>query len=103
MLSTIREATVDDLPALQRLIRSAGHRDEDLIATPARHVLVLDTGRELGGLAIVKLDPPHAHLETLAMAPRYCGGSAERRLLGVARALCEAFGCSDLDVRTRSA
>ena len=103
MFSTIREATVDDLPALQRLIRSAADPDEDLIASAERHVLVLDTGDELGGLAIVKLEPPHAHLEALVMAPRYCGRTAERRLLGVARALCEAFGCIDLDVRKRIA
>jgi N-acetylglutamate synthase-like GNAT family acetyltransferase len=106
---TIRTATPDDVPALQRLIQSGRDSievDQDLLTTITgrRHTLVLDAGEgKLAAVAVVTLEPPRAHLEILAIADEYRGHGLEDRMIGVAEALCDAFGCATLDVEHRAA
>lgn len=103
--NTIRLATGDDLAAMQRLIADDAASALDLRSTTSdgghRYVLVLDDDR--GGLAaaaIVALGESEATLELLAVDPAHRETGIEKRLLGVAEALCEAFGCERLVVPT---
>lgn len=103
--NTIRLATEDDVTAVQRLIADDAASDLDLRSTTTdgghRYVLVLDDDR--GGLAaaaIVALDASEAKLELLAVDPAHRETGIEKRMLGVAEALCEAFGCERLVVPT---
>lgn len=76
----------------------------DATTTRRRYVLVLDA--PFGGLAaatIVALAPPQAHLEVLVIDDRCASPALEARLIGVAEALAQAFGCGSLDVRRHAA
>jgi hypothetical protein len=105
---TIRVATCADRPELERLLerplRSEHDAAKSATASARRYQLVVDAPS--GGLcaaAIVALAPPHAHLEALAIDERYACHELEARLIGVAGALAEAFGCASLDVPGRMA
>jgi hypothetical protein len=107
-VETLRIARMADLAELQRLgLFSAGEEFEatnQSTMTCRRYVLVVDGAS--GGLAaatIVALEPPQAHLEALAMDDRSGSPALEARLIGVADALAQAFGCRSLDVRRRRA
>lgn len=108
---TIREATEEDLGAIERLVRTqpdgADHCCEQL-AQPRhagrRHLLVLDAPD--GGVAasaLVQIEGHRGHLVMLAVAKRFEGRGLEDRLIGVAEALCTAFGADTLDVPARDA
>lgn len=65
-----------------------------------RYLLVLDGEHgELAAAASVILDKGRGHLGFLAIAPGSEGEHLEDRMIGVAEALCSAFGCDTLDVR----
>lgn len=95
---TVRIATSEDVPAVQALAAKQDSRELTTIAGE-RYTLVLDAPD--GGLAAaaqVTLEKPRGHLRMLAFAKRWAGEALEARMIAVARALCEAFGCDSLDV-----
>lgn len=96
MPRTIRLATPEDLPRIQELVTG----DVDLRTIPAhRYLLVLDDEHgELAATASVTLEDGRGHLGFLAIAPGSEGEHLEDRMIGVAEALCTAFGCHTLDV-----
>jgi GNAT superfamily N-acetyltransferase len=102
--STIRLGTSADAVAIQKLLRTSGDgngRDLTAITTVSgrRYLLVLDApDGELAAAAQVTLDNERGHLGLLAIAERFHGIGLEHRLLAVAEALCDAFGCEGLDV-----
>lgn len=68
-------------------------------ASGRRHLLVLDASE--GGLAaaaLVDIDGLRGHLVMLAVAQDFEGRGLEDRMIGVAEALCKAFGADTLDV-----
>jgi N-acetylglutamate synthase-like GNAT family acetyltransferase len=109
---TIREATAADLDAVELLLRaqpSGFARRREQINAPRvagrRHLLVLDApdGEGLAAAALVDIDDHRGHLVLLAVARRFEGAKVEDRMIGVAEALCKAFGADTLDVPTRDA
>ncbi|HSN26162.1 MAG TPA: hypothetical protein VLT45_07745 [Kofleriaceae bacterium] len=65
-----------------------------------RYLLVLDNeDGSLAAAASVTLQDGRGHLGFLAIAPGSEGEHLEDRMIGVAEALCSAFGCDTLDVR----
>ena len=108
--STIRAATRDDLPAIERLLAAqptARRQTAESLAAPppGHHVLVLDA--PTGGLAacaLLALEGDRGHLMLLAIARAYEGTGLEDRMIGVIDAICAAFGVHTLDVvRQRAA
>ena len=99
---TIRSAANDDLPRAIELLREHGiHVPRDLDQhPPGRHVLVLDDGGELLAVAVLQIAAGHGHLVALAMS--HAERALEDRMIGVAEALCDAFG-ADLDIGVRAA
>jgi ribosomal protein S18 acetylase RimI-like enzyme len=100
IMHTVRLATPEDYPRIRAL---AGDQEVSR-ATGHRFVLVLDDGA--GGLAAaaaVTLDKGRGHLGFLAIAPGFEGERLEDRMIGIAEAMCEAFGCATLDVPRRRA
>ena len=108
---TIREATANDLDAVERLLRtqpSGFTRHSEQVGLPReagrRHLLVLDAPE--GGLAaaaLVHIEAGRGPLVMLAVAKPFEGRGLEDRMIGVAEALCSAFGADTLDVPARDA
>lgn len=104
--TTIRLATDEDLPAVQRLIETDGelHGALDLRTLSTknghRYALVLDhpDGSGLAAAAVITLAEEEATLGLLAVADRFRHQGIEDRMIGVAEALCDAFGCDRLVV-----
>lgn len=73
--------------------------------TPGRrHLLVLDApDGGLAAAALVDIDGDRGHLGMLAVAKKFEGCGLEDRMIGVAEALCSAFGARTLDVPARDA
>lgn len=96
MRSTIRLASREDHSRIRRLVPG----DQDLSTVPGRrYVLVLDApDAQLAATAAVTLEGGRGHLCFLAIAAPYEGERLEDRMIGVAEALCAAFGCDTLDV-----
>ena len=110
--STIREATPEDLDAIQRLLgtQPAGSRRPEQVALDQapgrRHFLVLDPpdgGPGLAAAAVLQIEGHRGHLVMLAVAKQFEGCGLEDRMIGVAEALCSAFGADTLDVPARAA
>jgi GNAT superfamily N-acetyltransferase len=105
--STIRIGTTADVPAVQRLIRDRSDgENKELPSLPTipghRYLLVLDAPD--GGLAAaaqVTLEGERGHLGLLIVDQQFQGEGLEHRLIGVAEALCDAFGCESLDIPAR--
>jgi N-acetylglutamate synthase-like GNAT family acetyltransferase len=97
MRPTIRLATSEDLPRIRQLVPGA----QDLTTVPGRrYVLVLDEPR--GGIAAaagLTLERGRGHLGFLAINPDAEGERLEDRMIAVAEAVAEAFGCDTLDVK----
>lgn len=108
---TIREATADDLDAVEQLLRAQPsgfeHRSEEVAlprASGRRHLLILDApDGGLAAAALVDIDGARGHLVMLAVAQGFEGHGLEDRLIGVSEALCKAFGADTLDVPVRDA
>lgn len=104
MTSTIRLATPNDAEAIAELLNdpAVGERLTNLLVTAPgqRYALVLDEDDgSLAAAAVITLDAAHhGHLELLAVSPRHAEDPIERRMVGVAQALCAAFGCTAPDV-----
>jgi ribosomal protein S18 acetylase RimI-like enzyme len=114
MTGTIRSAAPADAGALTRLFVAAGDAHAPLAiagiaGSLARgQLLVLDIGTEvLGGAAFVTFECPderhvHALIQYLIVHPALVGTGAEERLITAVLAICEASGCSDLDLSVRA-
>lgn len=98
--STIRLATAEDLPAVQRLVGDAALDLRSLaFGNGHRYSLVLDdVDGELAAAAVIRLAASEGTLELLAVKSRFRDSDIEKRMLGVAEALCDAFGCDRLVV-----
>jgi N-acetylglutamate synthase-like GNAT family acetyltransferase len=106
LTSTIRIGTSSDVPAVQRLLRDSDPSQRDLPALPSvpgrTFLLVLDApGGGLAAAAQLTLEDHRGHLGLLAIANPFQGEGLEHRMIGVAEALCTAFGCESLDVPVR--
>jgi ribosomal protein S18 acetylase RimI-like enzyme len=108
---TIREATAADLDAVEQLLRAQpsgfASRPEEVAlprAAGRRHLLILDApDGGLAAAALVDIDGHRGHLVMLAVAQGSEGHGLEDRMIGVAEALCKAFGADTLDVPVRDA
>lgn len=106
---SIRNLELRDLPHVARLL-VAHHIDPRTIDTaprqpfPRHHVLVLDIDGAIRALAYVVIAHERAlrgHLQLLIIDPALVashGRAIEDRLAGVAVALCEAYGCAEIDI-----
>src|SRR3954453_17485778 len=94
--TTVHEATEDDLAAIQELLRARASEAESVSLSQEpgrRHVLVLDApDGGLAAVAIVEIEGARGHLVMLVVASRFEATGLEARMIGVAEALCEAFG-----------
>jgi hypothetical protein len=103
LAGSVRTAEPRDIDALVRLLRA------DWLATPpaprARehgHLLVLDVEGSLRGATYVAIDEhaARAHVVVLVVAAELGNAmqEVEVRLIGVSRALCEAYGCTRIEI-----
>jgi hypothetical protein len=83
---SVRRANAADQSALQRLIGDA---------PPACHALVFDIAGTVVAAMKVVCDGTLAHVQALVVDPGFeeLAQPIEERMLGVATALCEAYGC----------
>jgi N-acetylglutamate synthase-like GNAT family acetyltransferase len=106
---TIREATDDDLAAIDDLVRAHApqrtpHTDRRGCEPGRNHLLVLDAqGGRLAAAARLDIDAHCGHLSMLVVASDFAGAGIEARMLGVAESLCLAFGVDMIDVLERRA
>ena len=102
--STIRTATRDDLPAIERLLAAqptARRQTAQSLASPqpGHHLLVLDgPNGGLAACALLALEGDRGHLMLLAIARPFEGTGLEDRMIGVIEAMCAAFGAHTLEV-----
>lgn len=108
VLGSVRKAEPHDAIEIARLLTAANLDSDDLEDEISEqlehsHLLVLDIEGKLGAVVDVALDQParRARLQLLivdaALAHRP-GREVEDRMVGVALAFCEAYGCTDVDV-----
>lgn len=101
ILGSVRKVESRDAPELARLCAAA--RIDPAAVEPAAgggHLLVLDLGGSLCAAEYVVIEPPRARLQLLIVdaALAAAGREVEDRMIGVALALGEAYGCGDLDI-----
>ena len=108
--ATIREATARDVPAIEKLLADERPRDGrpenlSLERVPGRrHLLVLDApDGALAAAALVSIEKKRGHLAMLVVARRFHDQGIEDRMIGVATALCAAFGADTIDIPIRRA
>jgi hypothetical protein len=67
------------------------------------YVLVLDApvGQSLAAMCVLSIRGRRGHLRTLVIDPRYEHIDLERRLLGVAHAVCTALGADHFDIASQ--
>jgi N-acetylglutamate synthase-like GNAT family acetyltransferase len=104
---TIREATAADLPAIDELMRAQASGSTRELCDRERgrcHLLVLDApDGGIAAAALVHIAGTRGHLTMLVVASRFEGEGLEDRMIGVAEALCSAFGADTLDIPARPA
>jgi N-acetylglutamate synthase-like GNAT family acetyltransferase len=91
------------MPAVRKLVERTG-TTLPTAAGKDQHLLVLDAPE--GGIAacaLLVIDGKRGHLVRLAVAEPFAGSGVEDRMIGVAEAMCTAFGASTLDVVDRVA
>jgi hypothetical protein len=94
----IRNATVVDTAALSRLLTTTPANVNALLSRG--HTLVLDRCDGTLGAAIhLDLVDGRATMDMLVVDPSLAGCDLEDRMTGVARALCEAYGCDRVETR----
>jgi hypothetical protein len=100
--ATIRHASPDDLPKLERLLSEESRTHGSVQFSPvcgSSHVLVLDApDGELGAAAMLVIEGARAHLDMLVIAKRYVCAGLEDRMISVIEAVAAAFGAVTLDV-----
>jgi hypothetical protein len=106
---SIRNAEIRDLADLSRLLAT---RDVDpraivtapRLPLPRYHLLVLDVDGAVRAAVhvVISMEPElRGRLQLLVVDPgltRTFGRAVEDRLAGVAVALCEAYGCAEIDI-----
>lgn len=110
---SIRYVEPRDLDAVARLLEAGGIDMRRLEAEAHRarargHLLVLDVSGEVRGvvyIVIARARELRGRLEFLVLDPglvRTSGRAIQDRMTGVAIALCEAYGCTEIDIATTS-
>ncbi len=109
---TMRRARADDADAIAELINRAragetffnsriGTSETEIRKLQEQgHFLVID--RKDGGLAasiFVRMTRRRGYFGMLSVAPEFRGSDLDRRLVAVAEALCEAEGCTAMDLQ----
>jgi GNAT superfamily N-acetyltransferase len=99
MLTTIRNGTMLDLPELDRLLPRTAGNALDWLPDGHGHLLVYDLGNGTLGAAVhVDVRDTTATVDLLVVDPALAGRDIEDRLSSVAHALCEAFGCTHVEL-----
>jgi hypothetical protein len=95
---SVRRANAADAVALTRLLADGG--EVHVPAVPGNHVLVLDVASTVIAALHVTCDGKRAHVQFLVVDPAFAtvARAIEERMIGVATALCEAYGCASLDI-----
>ncbi len=100
--ATIRNATSQDAPELERLFTERGPRFGSVQfagVRGTRHLLVLDApDGGLAAAAMLIIDGGRGHLAMLAIAKRFEDDGLADRMIGVVEAVCTAYGAHTLDV-----
>jgi len=102
-IGNIRNASLLDASELSRLIATSPHHvpGDSLGWFDRGHLLVLDLcDGTLGAAVHVDVRNGHAMMDLLVVDPRFAGRDLERRMSGVAHALCEAYGCDHIETRS---
>jgi len=106
---SIRKATPGDLPEIERLLEEAASRGQPQ-ELPVRqvgrhHLLVVDApdGQGLAAAALLVIQRARGTLAMIVVDKRYEPSGLSDRLVGVAEALCRAFGAKALDIAQPSA
>jgi N-acetylglutamate synthase-like GNAT family acetyltransferase len=102
---TVRLAGPEDVPALSELVeRVEGSapgesRAEVQALLDGGYTLVLpQESGDIGGAAHLEIAGDVGHLDFLIVAPEVDTASTEERLVAIAEAMCQAYGCRSLDV-----
>jgi hypothetical protein len=100
VLGSIRTAEPRDTASLSRLLGAASVADGE-----RGHLLVLDLDGMIRAAESVVIVDSHARVQLLAVDAALAPSTREisDRMLGVALALCEAYGCREVEVVGRSA
>jgi GNAT superfamily N-acetyltransferase len=109
--STVRMATGDDIESITKLVNLA-YRVEDFFVegdrTSAAEIerlsedgffLVLDGADGLSGAVYVRIDGDRGYFGLLSVDPNEQGTGLGRRLVAVAEAMCQAEGCSRMELQ----
>lgn len=110
---SIRNAAQRDLPAVARLLEASGIDVRSIEPAPNRspphcHLLVLDIDGDVRAIAhvVIALDRGlRGRLQFLVLDPtlvRASGPAIQDRMIGVSVALCEAYGCAEIDIAATS-
>lgn len=103
---SVRTAEPRDTAELARLLHAQLATTPPLRARERGHLLVLDVEGSLRGATYVAIDEHAARAHVLVLVVAAEVGSAmqeaEVRLIGVSRALCEAYGCTRIEITTSS-
>ena len=110
---SIRNAEQRDLAGVARLLEASGIDLRNIETDPRRslphcHLLVLDidgTVRAVAYLVTTRARGLRDRLEFLVLdpaVPRASGRAIQDRMTGVANALCEAYGCTAVDIAATS-
>ncbi len=99
VLGSIRTAEHRDAPGVSRLL--AANQNATWTTTGDHtHLLVLDVDGAVRAVERVVMDSARATIQLLAVDPALKTATIEiaDRMLGVALALCEAYGCVEIEV-----
>ncbi|HUJ60675.1 MAG TPA: hypothetical protein VLX92_19370 [Kofleriaceae bacterium] len=110
LAGAVRHAESRDVGALARLLENVGVDASALEAArrhPFGHVLIFELEGVVCAMVYVLIDHTNGvrgHLQLAVVDPKLAEHREviEQRLIGVATALCEAYGCSPMDARSRA-
>jgi hypothetical protein len=99
VLGSIRTAEHGDAAGVSRLLEVA-NQNAIRIDGDRTHLLVLDVDGAVRAVECVVMESSRAIIQLLAVDPELGASRSEiaDRMLGVALALCEAYGCVEIEV-----
>lgn len=99
-LGSIRTAECRDAAEVTRLLDSANQHTVTTANDEHTHLLVLDVDGTVRAVERVVMERARARIQLLAVDPELGTSRTEvaDRMLGVALALCEAYGCLEIEV-----